>query len=40
MPVARVKVGLYALNGLIVGIAAVLLTGILDSALPNMGIGY
>ena len=40
VPVARVKVGLYALNGLIVGIAAVLLTGILDSALPNMGIGY
>lgn len=40
VPVARIKVGLYALNGLIVGVAAVVLTGILDSALPNMGTGY
>jgi ribose transport system permease protein len=40
VPVARVKIGLYTLNGFIVGIAAVLLTGMLDSALPNMGTGY
>ena len=40
VPVARVKIALYALNGFIVGIAAVLLTGILDSGLPNMGTGY
>lgn len=36
----RVKVGLYTLNGFLVGIAAVLLSSILDSALPNMGDGY
>ena len=40
VPVAAIKVGLYTLNGLIVGVAAVVLTGILDSALPNMGTGY
>jgi ribose/xylose/arabinose/galactoside ABC-type transport system permease subunit len=40
VPVRRVKVGLYTLNGLIVGAGAVVLTGILDSALPNMGTGY
>jgi ribose transport system permease protein len=40
VPVRHVKVALYTLNGLIVGIAAVVLTGILDSALPNMGTGY
>jgi ribose/xylose/arabinose/galactoside ABC-type transport system permease subunit len=40
VPVRRIKVGLYTLNGLIVGVAAVVLTGILDSALPNMGAGY
>jgi ribose/xylose/arabinose/galactoside ABC-type transport system permease subunit len=40
VPVRAVKVGLYTLNGLIVGVAAVVLTGILDSALPNMGTGY
>ena len=40
VPIWRVKVALYTLNGLIVGVAAVVLTGILDSALPNMGTGY
>ena len=40
VPVRRVKVGLYTLNGLIVGAGAVVLTGIFDSALPNMGTGY
>jgi len=36
----QVKVALYTINGLLVGIAAVLLSSILDSALPNMGTGY
>lgn len=40
VPIRQVKIGLYALNGLIVGIGAVVLTGMLDSALPNMGTGY
>lgn len=40
VPVAPTKIALYALNGLFVGVAAVILTGILDSALPNMGNGY
>jgi ribose transport system permease protein len=40
IPVRRIKIMLYTLNGLIIGIAAVVLTGILDSALPNMGTGY
>lgn len=40
VPVVPTKIALYALNGLFVGVAAVVLTGILDSALPNMGNGY
>ncbi len=40
IPVRRMKIALYTLNGLIVGAGAVVLTGILDSALPNMGTGY
>ncbi|MYZ47243.1 ABC transporter permease [Propylenella binzhouense] len=40
IPVRSRKIGLYTLNGLIVGVGAVVLTGILDSALPNMGNGY
>ena len=40
VPVRQIKIGLYALNGMIVGVAAIVLTGILDSALPNMGVGY
>ena len=40
IPVRRVKVALYALNGLLVGLAGVVLTGILDSGLPSMGTGY
>lgn len=40
VPVRKIKIGLYTLNGLIVGVGAVVLTGILDSALPNMGTGY
>jgi ribose/xylose/arabinose/galactoside ABC-type transport system permease subunit len=31
---------LYALNGLFVGVAALVLSSILDSALPTMGTGY
>lgn len=38
--VGRVKMALYAMNGLFVGIAALVLSGILDSALPTMGTGY
>ena len=37
VPVRKIKIGLYTLNGLIVGVGAVVLTGIL---LPNMGTGY
>jgi len=40
VPVRRVKVALYGLNGLLVGVAGVVLTGILDSGLPSMGTGY
>ena len=40
IPVRRVKIALYALNGLLVGVAGVILTGILDSGLPSMGTGY
>ena len=40
IPVRRVKVALYAINGLFVGVAGVILTGILDSGLPSMGTGY
>lgn len=40
IPVKQVKIALYTLNGLIVAIGAVVLTGMLDSALPNMGTGY
>jgi len=40
IPVRRVKIALYALSGLFVGIAGVILTGILDSGLPSMGTGY
>ena len=40
VPVQRVKIALYALNGLFVGLAGVILTGILDSGLPSMGTGY
>jgi ribose transport system permease protein len=40
IPVQRIKVALYAINGLLVGLAGVILTGILDSGLPSMGTGY
>jgi len=40
IPVRRIKIALYALNGLFVGIAGVILTGILNSGLPSMGTGY
>lgn len=40
IPVRRMKIAFYALNGLFVGIAGVILTGILDSGLPSMGTGY
>jgi ribose/xylose/arabinose/galactoside ABC-type transport system permease subunit len=38
--VGRVKMALYALNGFLVGVAALVLSSILDSALPTMGTGY
>ena len=37
VPMWRVKVSLYAINGLLGGFAGVILTGILDSGLPSMG---
>jgi ribose transport system permease protein len=40
IPVRRIKIALYALNGLFVGVAGVILTGILNSGLPSMGTGY
>jgi ribose/xylose/arabinose/galactoside ABC-type transport system permease subunit len=40
IPIRRMKIALYALNGLFVGVAGVILTGILDSGLPSMGTGY
>jgi ribose/xylose/arabinose/galactoside ABC-type transport system permease subunit len=40
VPVGRIKIVLYAVNGLIVGIGAVVLAGVLDSALTTMGNGY
>jgi ribose transport system permease protein len=40
VPVQRVKIAIYTLNGLVVGVGAIVLTGILDSALPTMGNGY
>jgi ribose/xylose/arabinose/galactoside ABC-type transport system permease subunit len=40
IPVRRMKIALYAVNGLFVGVAGVILTGILDSGLPSMGTGY
>lgn len=38
--IKRVKIILYTLNGFLVGIAALVLSAILDSALPTMGSGY
>jgi ribose transport system permease protein len=35
-----VKLGVYALGGLLAGVAGLLLTARLDSATPNAGIGY
>jgi ribose transport system permease protein len=40
IPVRRIKIALYALSGVFVGIAGVILTGMLDSGLPSMGTGY
>ncbi|MFI5407924.1 ABC transporter permease [Kaistia sp. UC242_56] len=40
IPVRRIKIALYALSGLFVGVAGVILTGVLDSGLPSMGTGY
>ena len=40
VPVGRIKIALYAMNGLIVGVGAVVLAGILDSATTTMGAGY
>jgi ribose transport system permease protein len=38
--IRRTKIMLYALSGLFVGLAGVVLCGILDSGLPSMGTGY
>lgn len=38
--IKQVKIILYTLNGFLVGIAALVLCAILDSALPTMGSGY
>ncbi|MEA1963650.1 MAG: ABC transporter permease [Candidatus Aerophobetes bacterium] len=38
--IKQVKIILYTLNGFLVGIAALVLSSILDSALPWMGSGY
>jgi ribose/xylose/arabinose/galactoside ABC-type transport system permease subunit len=38
--ISRMKIALYALNGLFVGVATLVLSSILDSALPTMGTGY
>ena len=40
VPVGHIKIILYAVNGLIVGIGAVVLAGVLNSALTTMGNGY
>ena len=40
IPIRRTKIAFYTLNGLFVGVAGVILTGILDSGLPSMGTGY
>jgi ribose transport system permease protein len=36
----RIKLSVYALGGLLAGVAGLLLTARLDSATPNAGVGY
>lgn len=40
LPVNRIKLGVYALGGILAGVAGVIVTARLDSAQPNAGIGY
>ncbi len=40
VPVARIRIGLYACNGLLIGMAAVLTAGRLGSVTPTIGIGF
>jgi ribose transport system permease protein len=40
LPVARIKVAVYTLCGLLAGAAGLIVTARLDSAQPNAGLGY
>lgn len=40
LPVDRIKLGVYALGGILAGAAGLIVTARLDSAQPNAGIGY
>jgi ribose transport system permease protein len=40
LPVARIKVAVYTLGGLLAGAAGLIVTARLDSAQPNAGLGY
>jgi ribose/xylose/arabinose/galactoside ABC-type transport system permease subunit/ABC-type multidrug transport system ATPase subunit len=40
VPVGRTTVGLYALNGLLIGLVGVLTTARLGSATPQLGVGF
>jgi len=40
LPVDRIKVAVYALGGLLAGVAGLIVTARLDSAQPNAGLGY
>jgi ribose transport system permease protein len=40
LPVARIKLGVYTLGGLLAGAAGLIVTARLDSAQPNAGLGY
>lgn len=40
LPVARIKLGVYTLGGLLSGAAGLIVTARLDSAQPNAGLGY
>lgn len=40
VPVGRIVVGLYAVNGLLIGLVAVLVAGRLGSITPTIGVGF
>jgi ribose transport system permease protein len=40
LPVARIKIAVYTLAGLLAGAAGLIVTARLDSAQPNAGLGY